>query len=93
MVSFGGVGNPLYDPATTRQLANGTWVRDPLPDRRVPLSRFDPVAAKIIGIDPGAGKDAERAGDRGMVACPAGVAEALGCGLGEEVAAVADRQG
>jgi hypothetical protein len=50
--SFGGVGNPLFDPATTRQLANGNWVRDPLPDRRVPLSRFDPVARKIIDIDP-----------------------------------------
>src|SRR5262245_23180460 len=50
--SFGGVGNPLFDPATTRQLPNGNWVRDPLPDRRVPLSRFDPVARKIIDIDP-----------------------------------------
>src|SRR5262249_13014400 len=44
--------NPIFDPATTRQLPNGSWVRDPLPDRRVPLSRFDPVARKIIDIDP-----------------------------------------
>ena len=51
-LSFGGVGNPLFDPATTRQLPTGAWVRDPLPDRRVPLSRFDPVARKIIDIDP-----------------------------------------
>lgn len=50
--SFGGVGNPLFDPASTRQLPNGTWVRDPLPDRRVPLSRFDPVARKVMDIDP-----------------------------------------
>jgi len=50
--SFGGIGNPLFDPATTRQLPGGGWARDPLPDRRVPLSRFDPVARKIIDIDP-----------------------------------------
>ena len=50
--SFGGVGNPLFDPATTRQLPNGAWTRDPLPNRQVPLSRFDPVARKIIDIDP-----------------------------------------
>src|SRR4030095_6540746 len=50
--SFGGVGNPLFDPASTRRLPDGSWARDPLPERRVPLSRFDPVAAKIIAIDP-----------------------------------------
>ncbi len=50
--NFGGVGNELWDPATTRQLPNGTWVRDPRPNRIVPLSRWDPVARKVIEIDP-----------------------------------------
>lgn len=50
--TFGGVGLPLYDPFTTRQLADGTWARDPLPGNVVPLSRFDPVAKKIIGMNP-----------------------------------------
>ena len=50
--TFGGVGLPLYDPLTTRQLPDGTWTRDPLPGNVVPRSRFDPVAAKIIGMNP-----------------------------------------
>uniref|UniRef100_Q021P6 TonB-dependent transporter Oar-like beta-barrel domain-containing protein n=1 Tax=Solibacter usitatus (strain Ellin6076) TaxID=234267 RepID=Q021P6_SOLUE len=50
--SFGGLGVPLYDPLTTRQLADGTWTRDPLPGSIVPKNRFDPVAAKIIALNP-----------------------------------------
>jgi len=50
--SFGAVGNPIYDPASTRQLANGTWARDPFSGRQIPLSRFDPVARKILQIGP-----------------------------------------
>jgi len=50
--TFGGAGVPLYDPLTTRQLADGTWARDPLPGNVVPRSRFDPVAAKIVGMNP-----------------------------------------
>jgi hypothetical protein len=50
--SFGGLGNPIFDPMTTRQLENGSWVRDPIPNNRIPLSRFDPVARKILEIDP-----------------------------------------
>ena len=50
--TFGGLGTQLYDPLTTRQLANGTWTRSPLPGNVVPRSRFDPVAAKIIGMNP-----------------------------------------
>ena len=36
--SLGGVGKPIYDPATTRQLANGNWVRDPFPGNIFPGS-------------------------------------------------------
>jgi hypothetical protein len=50
--SFGGLGNPLYDPATTRQLADGTWVRDIFPGSKIPESRFDPVARKILELNP-----------------------------------------
>ncbi|MCC6859554.1 MAG: TonB-dependent receptor [Bryobacterales bacterium] len=49
--SFGGIGNPLFDPSTTRQV-DGQWVRDPFPGNRVPVSRFDPVARKVLEIDP-----------------------------------------
>ena len=50
--SLGGVGQPIYDPATTRQLANGSWVRDPFPGNIIPLNRFDPVARKLLGLNP-----------------------------------------
>jgi hypothetical protein len=50
--TFGGVGQQLYDPLTTRQLPDGTWTRDPIPGNVIPSSRFDPVAAKIIGMNP-----------------------------------------
>jgi hypothetical protein len=50
--TFGGLGLPLYDPLTTRQLADGTWARDPIPGNIIPANRFDPVAAKIIGMNP-----------------------------------------
>ena len=50
--TFGGKGQPLFDPATTRQNADGTWARDPFPGGTViPLSRFDPVSAKILSYN------------------------------------------
>lgn len=51
-VSYGGVGQVIYDPATTRQNADGTWSRDPFPTRSIPLNRFNPVAQKILSINP-----------------------------------------
>ena len=51
-VSYGGMGQPIYDPATTRQNPDGTWTRDPFPTKIVPASRFDPVASKILSINP-----------------------------------------
>ena len=50
--SFGGLGFPIYDPATTRQLENGTWVRDPFPGNIIPQSRFSPVARAFLANTP-----------------------------------------
>jgi hypothetical protein len=50
--TMGGVGAPIYDPLSTTQLANGTWTRTPVPGNVIPPSRFDQVAARIIGYDP-----------------------------------------
>ena len=50
--SFGGLGVPIYDPSSTRQLSDGTWTRDPVPNDQIPLSRFNPVALKILAINP-----------------------------------------
>src|ERR1035437_733917 len=49
--SFNGLGYPIYDPASTR-LENGTWGRDPIPNNRIPLSSFDPVATKFLSFGP-----------------------------------------
>ena len=50
--SFGGIGYPLYDPATTTQDASGRWVRTPFQNNQIPLNRFDPVAKAVLGNDP-----------------------------------------
>ena len=50
--SFGGLGNPIYDPNSTRQLATGAWTRDPFPGNIIPMSRLDPVSARILQINP-----------------------------------------
>jgi hypothetical protein len=50
--TFGGAGQTLYDPLTTRQNADGTWTRDPFPTKVIPRNRFDPVAAKILSYNP-----------------------------------------
>ena len=47
--NFPGVAsNPIYDPATTRRLANGDWARDPFPGNMVPSSRIDPWHARFL---------------------------------------------
>ncbi|MEZ5403833.1 MAG: carboxypeptidase regulatory-like domain-containing protein [Bryobacteraceae bacterium] len=43
----GQFGNPVLDPATTR-LEGGTYTRDPFPANRIPLARYDPVAARAL---------------------------------------------
>ncbi len=50
--TLGGIGNPIFDPASTRRLADGTWARDPMPGNLIPQSRIDPVSKKILGYDP-----------------------------------------
>jgi hypothetical protein len=50
--SFGGLGFPIYDPASTRQDASGTWVRDPFPGNRISPSLFDPVAKAFLSNNP-----------------------------------------
>ena len=49
--TFGGLGQTLFDPLTTRQNADGTWSRDPFPTRIIPQNRFDPVSAKILAFN------------------------------------------
>ena len=49
--NFGGLGQVLYDPATTRQNPDGTWSRDPFPTKVIPLNRFDPVSAKLLSYN------------------------------------------
>ncbi|MBL8213936.1 MAG: TonB-dependent receptor [Bryobacterales bacterium] len=52
--NFPGVANSniIYDPATTRRNPDGTWSRSPFPGNMVPTNRFDPVAQRLLAIDP-----------------------------------------
>jgi hypothetical protein len=50
--SFGGIGDPIYDPASTVQLADGTWSRTPFAGNQVPVNRFDPVYLKFMSLNP-----------------------------------------
>jgi Carboxypeptidase regulatory-like domain/TonB dependent receptor-like, beta-barrel len=38
----------IYDPLSTRQLSDGTWVRDPFPGNVIPQDRFSAVTKKIL---------------------------------------------
>ena len=50
--SFGGIGDPIYDPATLLKLPDGTYSRSPFPGNRIPLNRVDPVFTKFLSFDP-----------------------------------------
>jgi hypothetical protein len=50
--SFGGIGLPIFDPASTRMEPGRGWVRDPIPGNRIPQDRIDPVARKVLEFDP-----------------------------------------
>jgi hypothetical protein len=56
--SFGGLGNPIFDPASTR-LVNGVWTRDPFPQNRLPSARYDPVAKNFLANQPWFAPNAE----------------------------------
>lgn len=49
--NFGGL-NPIYDPATTVQGADGTWSRTPFPNNQVPQARFDPAVKNFLARNP-----------------------------------------
>jgi hypothetical protein len=42
----------IFDPATTRQLPNGQYVREPFPDNKILPSRLDPNAIKLLSLFP-----------------------------------------
>jgi hypothetical protein len=50
--TFGGIGNPIYDPATLVQLSNGSYSRTPFPGNRIPQNRFDPAVQKFLSFNP-----------------------------------------
>lgn len=38
----------IYDPSTSRQLADGTWIRDPFPGNVIPTGRFSRVTTNVL---------------------------------------------
>ena len=50
--SFGGIGQPVFDPASLTRAADGTYARTQFPGNRIPLSRVDPVYTKFMGFNP-----------------------------------------
>ena len=55
--SFNGLGQPIYDPKSivcgAASCANGTgYVATPFPGKVIPKTRFDPVAAKFLSLNP-----------------------------------------
>ena len=50
--NFGGIGQPIYDPRTRRQLTNGNWTADPFTGKLIPRSQWSKVAQKILGMNP-----------------------------------------
>ncbi|MGA8594975.1 MAG: TonB-dependent receptor [Bryobacteraceae bacterium] len=49
--TFGGIGQQLYDPSTTK-LVNGVWTRQPIPGNIIPASEMDPVYTKLVSFNP-----------------------------------------
>ena len=40
----------IYDPATSRQLADGTWIRDPFPGNVIPANRLSQVSQNMLSF-------------------------------------------
>ncbi len=41
----------IYDPSTSRQLPNGTWIRDPFSGNIIPQNKFSQVALNVLKYD------------------------------------------
>jgi hypothetical protein len=50
--SFGGVGFPVYDPASLVQLPNGEYSRTQFANNQLPMSRIDPVFQNFLSFNP-----------------------------------------
>jgi hypothetical protein len=50
--TFGGIGQQLYNPATTRFVTGKGWVRDPIPGNVITPSMMDPVYLKLLSFSP-----------------------------------------
>jgi hypothetical protein len=48
---FGGIGQAIYDPSTTRQVG-GQWFRDQYPSNIVPKNTWSKVAQKVLSMNP-----------------------------------------
>ncbi|MGH8246526.1 MAG: hypothetical protein ACREUU_08840, partial [Gammaproteobacteria bacterium] len=55
--SFGGLGDPIYDPASLVRLADGSYSRTQFPGNRIPVERFDPVFLKFMSFAPYQGEN------------------------------------
>ncbi len=55
--SFGGIGDPIYDPATLVRLPDGSYSRAQFPGNRIPLNRIDPVFTKFLSFEPYQGEN------------------------------------
>jgi hypothetical protein len=42
----------IFDPATTRSIGAGQYVRDPFPNNLIPANRLDPNAVKLLNLMP-----------------------------------------
>ncbi|MEO5926500.1 MAG: TonB-dependent receptor [Bryobacteraceae bacterium] len=42
----------IFDPSTQQVAANGRFYRDPFPSNQIPVSRFDPIAVKVLALIP-----------------------------------------
>ncbi len=50
--SFGGIGFPVYDPASLVQLPDGSYSRTQFANNQIPTSRFSNVANNFLGFEP-----------------------------------------
>jgi hypothetical protein len=52
ILTYNGNPDPIYNPFSTMQDANGNWSRQPIEGNIIPGNMINPVAKNIIGIDP-----------------------------------------